>query len=125
MADKITGAAQYSADIALSGMLHGIIVRSPHPHADVLSVDVSVALALPGVRAAVTPTDVPYARLALDMPILDTRVRFAGDEVAAVAADDLDTARRAAGLVRVEYQPLPFVTDPVAALGTQCAPDPS
>ena len=116
LADKLTGTAQYSADISLPGLLHGVIVRSPYPHADVLSVDASDALALPGVRAAVTPADVPDARLAPDMPVLDTRVRFAGDEVAAVAADDLDTARRAAELVRVEYRPLPFITDPVAAL---------
>ena len=116
LAEKLSGAAQYSADISLPGMLHGVIVRSPHPHADVLSVDASEALALPGVRAVVTPADAPNARLAPDMLVLDTRVRFAGDEVAAVAADDLDTARRAAALVRVEYNVLPFVTDPVAAL---------
>ena len=116
LADKLTGAAQYSADISLPGMLHGVIVRSPHPHADVLSVDVSEALALPGVRAVVTPADAPDARLAPDLLVLDTRVRFAGDEVAAVAADDLETARSAAALVRVEYNVLPFVTDPVAAL---------
>ena len=116
LADKLTGAAQYSADIALPGMLHGVIVRSPHPHADVLSVDVSAALALPGVHAVVTPADVPDARLAPDLLVLDTRVRFAGDEVAAVAADDLETALSAAALVRVEYNVLPFVTDPVAAL---------
>ena len=116
LADKLTGAAQYSADIALPGMLHGVIVRSPHPHADVLSVDVSAALTLPGVHAVVTPADAPDARLAPDLLVLDTRVRFVGDEVAAVAADDLETARRAAALVRVEYNVLPFVTDPVAAL---------
>ena len=116
LADKLTGSAQYSADIALPGMLHGVIVRSPHPHADVLPVDVSAALALPGVRAVVTPADAPDARLAPDLLVLDTRVRFVGDEVAAVAADDLETARRAAALVRVEYNVLPFVTDPVAAL---------
>ena len=114
--DKLTGAAQYSADIALPGMLHGVIVRSPHPHAEVLAVDAAPALALPGVHSAVTPADAPAARLAPDLPVLDTRVRFAGDEVAAVAADDLDTARAAAALVRVQYRPLPFVTDPVAAL---------
>ena len=114
--DKLTGAAVYSADISLPGMLHGVIVRSPHPHANVLSVDASAALALPGVRAVVTPADAPATWLAPDMPVLDTRVRFAGDEVAAVAADDLDDARRAASLVQVEYEPVPFVTDPVAAL---------
>ena len=116
LADKLAGAALYSADIALPGMLHGVIVRSPHPHADILGVDAGPALALAGVRAAVTPADAPAARLAPDLPLLDTRVRFVGDEVAAVAADDLDTARAAAQLVRVEYRPLPFVTDPVAAL---------
>ena len=116
LADKLAGTALYSADIALPGMLHGVIVRSPHPHADILGVDAGPALALAGVRAAVTPADAPPARLAPDLPLLDTRVRFVGDEVAAVAADDLDTARAAAQLVRVEYRPLPFVTDPVAAL---------
>ena len=114
--EKLNGSAQYSADISLAGMLHGVIVRSPHPHANVLSVDAADALALPGVQAAVTPADAPATWLAPDMAVLDTRVRFAGDEVAAVAADDLHTARRAAALVRVEYEPLPFVTDPVAAL---------
>ncbi len=114
--DKLNGSAVYSADINLPGMLHGVIVRSPHPHANVLSVDTSDALALPGVHAAVTPADSPATRLAPDMPVLDTRVRFVGDEVAAVAADDLDTARRAAALVQVEYERLPFVMDPVAAL---------
>ena len=116
LAGKLTGSAIYSADIALPGLLYGVIVRSPYPHADVLAVDAGPALALPGVRAAITPSDVPAERLAPDLPILDTRVRFAGDEVAAVAADDIDTARHAAGLVQVEYRPLPFVTDPVAAL---------
>ena len=114
--DKLSGAAVYSADISLPGMLHGVIVRSPHPHANVLSVDTSDALALRGVHAVVTPADSPATRLAPDMPVLDTRVRFAGDEVAAVAAEDIETGRRAAALVRVEYEPLPFVTDPVAAL---------
>ena len=116
LADKLTGAAVYSADIALPGMLHGVIVRSPYPHAELLSVDAGPALELPGVYAAITPSEVPAERLAPDLPILDTKVRFAGDEVAAVAAADIDIARRAAGLVRVEYRPLPFVTDPVAAL---------
>ena len=116
LAGKLNGTAVYSADITLPGLLHGVIVRSPYPHADVLSVDAGPALAMPGVRAAVTPADAPTTRLAPDMLVLDTRVRFVGDEVAAVAADDLETARRAAAMVRIEYHPLPFVTDPVAAL---------
>ena len=114
--DKLNGSAVYSADISLPGMLHGVIVRSPHPHANILKVDATDAMALPGVRAVVTPDDSPATRLAPDMPVLDTRVRFAGDEVAAVAADDADVARRAAALVKVDYETLPFVTNPVAAL---------
>ena len=116
---KLTVEARYTADLRLSGMLHGAVLRSPHPHADVLSVDASEALRLPCVRAVVTPFDAPPGRLAPDMSILDTRVRFVGDEVAAVAADDLDTARAALDLIRVEYSSLPHYMTPEAAL----APD--
>ena len=116
---KLTGEARYTADLNLPGMLHGAILRSPHPHADVLSVDASEALRLPGVRAVVTPFDAPAGRLAPDMSILDTRVRFVGDEVAAVAADDLDTARAALDLIRVEYSSLPHYMTPEAALAPE------
>ena len=115
--EKITGQAQYSADLTLPGMLYGRILRSPHPHADVLSVDISEAAQLPGVHAVVTPFDSPSGRVAPDIGILDTRVRFVGDEVAAVAAVDDDTALRALDLIRVEYKVLPFVLDPEEALG--------
>ncbi len=100
---KLTGEARYTADLKLPGMLHGAILRSPHPHAEVISVDATEALGLPGVRAVVTPftSDLPspsgggsgWGKLAPDLSILDNRVRFVGDEVAAVAADDLETAR--------------------------------
>ena len=121
---KLTGEARYTADLKLPGMLHGAILRSPHPHADVLSVDVSEALRLPGVRAVVTPfTPTPpsgggsgWGKLAPDMSILDTRVRFVGDEVAAVAADDPDTARAALELLRVQYAEFPHLMTPEAAL---------
>ena len=113
---KLTGEARYTADLKLPGMLYGAILRSPHPHADVLSVDTSEALNLPGVRAVVTPFDAPAGRLAPDMAILDTRVRFVGDEVAAVAADDPDTARAALDLLRVKYAVFPHVMTPEAAL---------
>ena len=113
---KLTGEARYTADLKLPGMLHGAILRSPHPHADVLSVDAAEALRLPGVRAVITPFDAPSGRLAPDMSILDTRVRFVGDEVAAVAADDPDTARAALELIRVEYAPLPYYMTPESAL---------
>ena len=123
---KLTGEASYTADLKLPGMLHGAILRSPHPHADILSVDTAEALRLPGVRAVITPFDssspspsgggLGWGRLAPDMSILDTRVRFVGDEVAAVAADDLDTARAALELIRVEYAALPHYMTPEAAL---------
>ena len=113
---KLTGEARYTADLKLPGMLYGAILRSPHPHADVLSVDTSEALKLPGVRAVVTPFDAPAGRLAPDMAILDTRVRFVGDEVATVAADDPDTARAALDLLRVKYAVFPHVMTPEAAL---------
>ena len=113
---KLTGEARYTADLKLPGMLHGAILRSPHPHADILSVDAAEALRLPGVRAVVTPFDVSAGRLAPDMSILDTRVHFVGDEVAAVAADNPDTARAALELIRVEYAVLPHYMTPESAL---------
>ena len=119
---KLTGEARYTADLKLPGMLHGAILRSPHPHADVLGVDTSAALELPGVRAVVTPFDAPQGRLAPDMGILDTRVRFVGDEVASVAADDPETARAALNLLRVEYALLPHYMTPEAALAPGALP---
>ena len=117
--EKITGAAKYSADLKLPGMLHGHILRSPHPHADILSVDATEAANMPGVHAVLTPFDAPSGRLASDVGLLDTRVRFVGDEVAAVAAVDPETARAALRAIKVEYRPLPHILDPDAAL----APD--
>ncbi len=120
--DKLTGAAKYAADVQLPGMLTGAVLRSPHPHARIMSVDTSDALGLSGVHAALTPFDVPTGSIAPDMPILDTEVRFVGDEVAAVAADDEHTARHALSLIRVEYEPLPFVTDAQAAIAPGAPP---
>ena len=114
--DKLTGEAKYSADLKLPGMLHGTVLRSPHPHAEITGIDAESARRFPGVFAVVTPFDVPQGRLAHDVAVLDTRVRFVGDEVAAVAAVDLDTARRALDLIRVDYRVLPFALDPEAAL---------
>ena len=134
---KLTGEARYTADLKLPGMLYGAILRSPHPHADILSVDTAEAQRLPGVRAVITPfgssslspsgggaPTIPspsgggsgWGKLAPDMSILDTRARFVGDEVAGVAADDPDTARAALELIRVEYAVLPHYMTPEAAL---------
>ena len=114
--EKLTGEARYTADVRLPGMLHGAILRSPYAHARILAVDASQAVGLPGVYAVLTPFDAPSGRVAPDMPILDTKARFVGDEVAAVAAEDEDTARQALRLIEVTYEPLPFVTDPVEAM---------
>ena len=119
---KLTGEAKYAADVQLPGMLAGKILRSPHPHATILSVDAKVARELPGVHAVVTPFDVPTGQIAPDVPILDTEVRYVGDEVAAVAADDEYTAQHALDLIEVEYAPLPFVIDPRAAIEPEAPP---
>ena len=107
--DKLTGEAKYTADISLPGMLCGRILRSPHPHARIVGIDATAAESLPGVRAVLTPFNAPSGRVAPDLPILDTKARFVGDEVAAVAADDEDLAAQALQLIKVEYETLPAV----------------
>ncbi len=108
---KVTGSARYASDYYLPGMLYLKFVRSPHPHARVVAIDASKALALPGVKAVLTAKDMPAYRWNPSKPLLTDVARFVGDEVAVVAAVDEDTAAEAARLVRVDYQPLPFVLD--------------
>ena len=110
LAEKLVGEARFAADVRLEGTLVGKILRSPHPHARILAVDVADAMAVPGAQAAVTPFDVPNGRIAPDVPILDSKVRFVGDEVAAIAADDDDSAEYALSLVKARYETLPFVS---------------
>ena len=119
--EKLTGEAKYTSDIRLPGMLHGKIVRSPHPHARIISVDASAVESMPGVHAVLTPFDAPEGRLAPDLPILDAVARYVGDEVAAVAADDEDLAEYAASLMKVCYEPLPFATTARQALEPEAA----
>ena len=107
--EKLTGEAKYTADISLPGMLCGKILRSPHPHARIVSIDAAASESLPGVRAVLTPFNAPSGRVAPDLPILDTKARFVGDEVAAVAADDEDLAAQALRLIKVQYETLPAV----------------
>ena len=102
-------------------MLHGATVRSPHAHARIVRVDTSAARAMPGVVAVLTNDDLPthelFGLMQKDQPVLArTEVRYVGEPVALVAADDPEVARLAALAVAVEYEPLPIVTDPVAAL---------
>jgi 4-hydroxybenzoyl-CoA reductase subunit alpha len=117
---KSTGRALYTDDITLPGMLHGKILRSPHPHARILSLDPSEAEALPGVFGVVTggemPTPFGIIVWTPDEHALATdRVRYIGDGVAAVAAVDEETANRALGLIRVEYEVLEPILDPEEA----------
>ncbi len=118
---KATGQAVFTDDIQLPGMLHGKFLRSPHAHARIVSIDASAALALPGVHAVITGRDLPIKYGVIPWTqdenalAVDT-VRFVGDEVAAVAALDEDTANAALKLIRVEYQPLHAYLDPQEAL---------
>ena len=111
--DKVAGRAVYAGDIYLPGMLYGAALRSPLPHARIVSIDTAAARSCPGVRAVITAADLPRLRLGdqiKDQPVLaGDKVRFVGERIAALAADDEDTARRALELIRVEYEPLPAV----------------
>ncbi|MFC4121940.1 xanthine dehydrogenase family protein molybdopterin-binding subunit [Nonomuraea zeae] len=118
---KVRGDFAYSSDLWHDEMVWGATVRSPHPHARILSVEATAALALPGVHAVLTAADVPgvnrYGLETRDQPVLaEDVVRYAGEPVAVVAADTPELARRAAGLVRVEYAELPAITDPERTL---------
>jgi CO/xanthine dehydrogenase Mo-binding subunit len=111
---KVTGAARYTADVTMPGMLWLAYTRSDRPHARIVSVDVSRASRLPGVHAVLTGTDIGdvcLGRRLLDWPALARdRVRIIGDRVAAVAAESREIAEEAASLVTVEYEDLPLVT---------------
>src|SRR6266511_3923238 len=123
--DKVTGRAQYGADIRLTGMLFGRIKRSPHAHARIKSIDVSRALALPGVKAVVTSADLPSAadriqdlgegaanlRDLSNNVLAGAKVLYTGHAVAAVAATSPHIAQEALGLIDVEYELLPPVLD--------------
>ena len=134
--EKVRGRPIYAGDLALSGMLHGRIVRSPYPSARIVRLDTRAAAALPGVVAVLTARDVPRNELRMELPgrmaeatagavlatqpvLADARVRFQGEPVAAIAAETPEAAAAAADLVAVEYEELPGVYDPLAAL----APD--
>ncbi len=112
---KVTGAAKYTADVHLPGMLFARMVTSPHPHARVLSIDTSAAVSHPNVRAVhilERVRDVAELRdKSKELPSKYPVVRFAGQPIAAVAATTQADADEAARLVRVEYEPLPFVVD--------------
>ncbi|CAM5434993.1 xanthine dehydrogenase subunit D [Streptomyces hirsutus] len=122
---KVTGEFAYSSDLWHEDMLWGQILRSTVAHAEIVSIDTSEALALPGVHAVLTYDDLPTGTRHYGLEIQDTpvlahgKVRHHGEPVAVVAADHPETARRAAAKIRVEYRDLPVVTDEASAL----APD--
>ncbi len=107
---KVAGRAKYSYDIRRPGMLYGRILRSPHPHARITALDLSPALKMPGVKAAV-----PIAKVG-------SKVMYVGDEVAAIAAQSEDQARDAVRAIRVEYEVLPFLATVEQALRPEAPP---
>jgi xanthine dehydrogenase molybdenum-binding subunit len=117
--DKATGRTRYLHDLVLPRMLHGKILRSLHPHARIVRIDVSRARALPGVAVVITGAEVdqhPFGFAKDQLALKRDTVRCTRDEVAAVAAETPDIAEAALALIDVEYAPLPAVFDPVAAL---------
>jgi len=112
--EKVTGSLKFAVDFDLSGMLVAKVLRSPHPHARIVNIDTSKAEALPGVAAVITHKDVPekeWQEAALNYRgrVLDEKVRFVGDEVAAVAAVDAYVAEEALNLIEIEWEELPSV----------------
>ena len=109
---KVTGAIKYAADMWMANMLHMQVLRSPHAHARIVSIDATAALAVPGVECVLTSDDVPgidnFGVFIEDQPIMARGVvRYVGEGVAAVVAETVDIARAALRLIRVEYEPLP------------------
>ena len=120
--EKVTGAAQYVDDIDFGpNLLYAQLVESPHAHALITKIDTSEAEKVPGVVKVVTGKDLPYyfGLYMQDRHIFaQKKVRFVGEQVAAVIARDPKTSQKAAELVKVDYEPLPAIFDPVEAI--QC-----
>ncbi|MEE8394687.1 MAG: xanthine dehydrogenase family protein molybdopterin-binding subunit, partial [bacterium] len=134
--DKVTGRAIYGADVAFPDQLHGKVLRSPHPHARIVSIDTSRAEALPGVEAIITNADFPR----LEEKVVDTgegtenlkymsdrilagaKVLFKGHPIAAVAANDPWIAEEACGLIEVKYEKLKAITDVLEAMAPEAPP---
>src|SRR5690348_13573578 len=123
----VTGAPVYAAEFEQPNMVHARILHSPHAHANLLRINTSKALALPGVRAILTHEDLPRVAHSTagqpypesspyDAYLLDSRVRYVGDWVAFVAAETPAIAEEALGLIEVDYEVLPAVFDPLEAM---------
>jgi xanthine dehydrogenase molybdenum-binding subunit len=118
--ERVTGQAEYTGDIQLPGMLHARVLRSPHPHARIVSIDTSKAEKLPGVKATIHHgnAQVPWSSGGHTHKrfIFNNPVRYVGDAVAAVAATDRHIAEEALALIDVKYEKIPHVLDPNDAL---------
>ena len=121
--DKATGRTRFAADLRMPGCLYGKVLRSPHPHARILHLDTSRAERLAGVRAVVTHKDAPdvlhgayNSGIKDELILARERVRYVGDEVAAVAAIDPDIAQEALSLIQVDYESLPGYYDVESAM---------
>jgi len=134
---KVLGRAVFTTDVSLPGMLYGKILRSPHPHAKVISIDTAEALKYPGVKAVATSRNTsqvpfttagamvftgPQGRPTLDQHIFEDEVRYVGDEVAAIAAETEEAAEEALKLIKVQYEVLPAIYDPLDSVKPD-APD--
>ena len=119
---KVTGRARYTADLKFPNMLAAKVLRSPFPHARILGIDLTRALKVPGVKAAISGFDTfgvkwGVFRYTQDHSMLPTdKVRYIGEDVAAVAAVDEETAMEALSYIKVDYEPLPAVFDPVESM---------
>ncbi len=131
---KVSGQLKYAGDMVMPRMLHMQVMRSPHPHALIKSIDTSAAESLPGVEGVITSADVPgtdgFGVFTHDQPIMARdKVRYVGEAIAAVAAVDLVTAKQAVKRIKVEYEELPAIFDPARAQDPDaptlhdCAPD--
>ncbi len=119
--EKVTGRAKYTSDLKLPGMLYGAFLRSPHAHAKIKRIDTSKAEALPGVKAVLTQAklagkvaklvDEAHGTVTDFKAFADTKVKYQGEKIAAVAATSRDIAEEAARLIEVEYEVLPAVVD--------------
>jgi xanthine dehydrogenase molybdenum-binding subunit len=120
--EKVTGAALYTDDLKFEGMLHAKVRRAMIPHGILKRLDISKAKALPGVAAVLTADDIPaeknHGLVIYDWPVMvgvGERVRYVGDAIALVAAETLEIAEQAGGLIEAEFDPLPVITNPVQA----------
>jgi len=115
--ELVSGTAKYSSDINLPGMLYAKILRSPHPHTEIIDIDSSKAEALPGVKGVLCYKNAPKIKWWSDKSFLfDRTVRYVGDEVAAILAENKHIAEDALKLIEVTYKPLPYLLDPEEAM---------